>query len=325
MATYAQAKAMLRIYSKKLLGYKNVVAVGLGRKNGDRRRKVWCIRIHVAKMPAQGTRNPIPPLLRPPRGSKWLAPVPTDVEQVGRVELHASGGPIESGTGVVMGEKGTCTALFADGNLYYALTCGHVASENLTGLHNLPWGYLDSFLKINCSLLNGTGQPVSGSVGQCVRCSSKQCPIDLALVQIDTSACLPQGSPYMSAIRRLNSAPLQPDEPITVIRRDDHGGLFNVSIPPALDHYVTTSFDYPTQQGDQTVTYAGLICYPAKNNASALQAGDSGSAVVDSKGLLIGVHIGASDDATKPVGYGVSSDQLMSWAPTLKLVPSANS
>ena len=319
MATYSQAKAMLRLYSKKLLGYKNVVAVGLGRKNGDRHRRDWCIRVHVSSKTKRRTRGSVPDHLLPPRGSKWLATVPTDVECVGKIELHQSQIPVQAGTGLDMDEYGTCTVVLKYGALFYALTCGHVASNELTGMHNLSYGYLNSSQQLDCSLLNSNGLAVFGVVGKCVRCSSEQSPIDLALVQLDTSACAPQSSPFVRGIRNLNRNPLQPNEQITIVRRADMGGLYRTTIPPELDHYITTSFDYSTLQGIQSVTYDGLICYPAKSGLSALQGGDSGSAVIDAQGQLVGVHMGASTDADNPLGYGVSSNQLMSWAPTLTL------
>jgi len=310
---------MLRIHALDLLKYKNVVAVGLGRKNGDRSRRDWCVRVHVHIKTRNRTKVSVPKMLLPPRGSKWLVSVPTDVEQVGKICLHQSSDPVQSGTGLDMDEKGTTTAILKYGNLFYALTCGHVASNDLTGTRNLSCGYLGSGQQINCALLNAVGLPVFGTVGKCVRCSSMQSPIDLALVQLDTTVCAPQSCPNLTGIRSLNSNPLQPDEQITIVRRADMGGLFKTIIPPELDHYITTSFDYPTQQGNKSVTYAGLICYPAQNGSSSLQDGDSGSAVVDSQGQLIGVHMGASTDTNNPLGYGVSSDQLMSWAPTLTL------
>jgi hypothetical protein len=317
MATYAEAKAMLRIHAKRLLGYENVVAVALGRKNGDRSRRDWCIRVHVSAKSPRRTKSSVPARLLPPRRLKWLRPVPTDVEQVGKLELHQGVG---AGTGLDMDEKGTCAVVLKDGNLYYALTCGHVASNDLTGRHDLSYGYLDSDQLIDCCLLNDQGRDVRGTVGQCVRCSSKQAPIDLALVQLDSAACEPQSSPAITGIRSLSRRALEADEPITVLRRADHGGPYTTSIPGELDHYVTASFDYDTTQGKQSVIYDGLICYPARNGADTLAAGDSGSAVVDAQGRLIGIHMGASSDADNPLGYGISSDQLTGWAPTLTLV-----
>jgi hypothetical protein len=311
---------MLRIRAKKLLGYKNVVAVGLGRKNGDRSRRDWCIRVHVSAKTKRRTKTSVPKMLFPPHGSKWLAPVPTDVEQVGIIKLHRALPAVQSGTGLNMEEYGTCAAILKNNGLRYALTCGHVASNDLSGLHNLSYGYLDSSQLIDCSLLDSGGQEVPGVVGQCFRCSSKQSPIDLALVQLDPNACAPQRNPNVSGIRSLKSNPLQPDEQITIIRRVDRGGLYKTGLPQALDHYVSTSFDYPTSMGTQSVMYDGLICYPATSEDGALGPGDSGSAVVDAQGLLLGVHMGASNDANRPFAYGVSSDQLMSWAPTLTLV-----
>jgi hypothetical protein len=83
MATYAQAKAMLRRRAAFLLRHKNVVAIGVGRKNGDRGRRDWCIRIHVTEKTGQRTRHSVPRTLYPPKHLKWMAPVHTDVEQMG--------------------------------------------------------------------------------------------------------------------------------------------------------------------------------------------------------------------------------------------------
>jgi hypothetical protein len=197
------------------------------------------------------------------------------------------------------------------------LTCGHVASSELTGLHNLSYGYLNSSQLIDCSLLNIRGKKVPGVVGQCVRCSSQQSPIDLALVQLDPNSCAPQKNPNVSGIRSLNSNPLQPNEQLTIIRSV---GSYTTALPQALDHYVSTSFDYPVNGGTQSVTYDGLICYPATSGGDALAPGDSGSAVVDANGQLVGVHMGATTDPNNSIGYGVSSDQLTSWGPNLTLL-----
>jgi hypothetical protein len=102
MATHSQAKAMLRIHLRKLLGYKNVVAVGLGRKNGDRSRRDWCVRVHVHTKTLKRTKESIPGMLFPPHGSKWLTPVPTDVEQVGKLILHQPAAAVQAGTGLNM-------------------------------------------------------------------------------------------------------------------------------------------------------------------------------------------------------------------------------
>ena len=111
MATHAQAKRMLRLYSRKLLAYKNVVAVGLGRKNGDGTRKDWCIRVHVTKKTKRRTKSSVPSVLKPPRDSKWLVPIATDVKPVGFLRLHSL--DVQASSHLSMSnEYGTCSGIF---------------------------------------------------------------------------------------------------------------------------------------------------------------------------------------------------------------------
>jgi hypothetical protein len=120
-------------------------------------------------------------------------------------------------------------------------------------------------------------------------------------------------------IRSLNSNPVQPGEQLRVLRRSDLGNVFHTSMTPALDHYVTTSFDYATSTGPVSVTYNGLLCYPSVNGADSLAKGDSGSAVVDAQGMLLGIHMGASLDPANLVGYAITSDAFSTWAPNMNL------
>jgi hypothetical protein len=312
MATHAQARAMLRRYARKLLAYKNVVAVGLGRKNGDTSRQDWCIRVHVTKRTKRRTRSSVPRVLPPPRGSRWLVPVATDVKEVGEVKLHLL--DVQASSHFAMsGEYGTCTGVFKIQGSYYGLTCGHVASMELTGLHNLPNGYLPGSSLIPCNLTNATATTMFGLVGHCVRCSSDEQPIDLALVLLDTTEGNPEGHPRLTGFRSVFDHPLQVGETLTVLR---YAGPLEVVVTGDDDHYVSFLFDYNTSQGTKSVTYDGLICYPAGNGNQVLGKGDSGSCVVDSQNQLVGIHMAGSDTT----GYAITSDQLLNWARQLTIV-----
>jgi len=318
MATYGQAKAILRIWAPRLLKYPNVVAVALGRKDGH---SGWAIRVHVTRRTQKRTRRSVPRFLKPPRSRKWLVPVPTDVEQTGEFRLHQQQQFIlHSGTGLeVQAEQGTCTAILtADGPTFYALTCGHVVSNNLTGMHNLPGGWLTG-KGIQCSELNAP-ETLRQYIGSCVRCSSREAPIDLALIQLQ-AASRPQPSPYVTAIRDLSADRLRDNEPLRVLRRRTHKGVFDTVVPPTGDHYCTMPCTYPTDQGDVTVTYSGLICYCSASPNDALADGDSGSAVVDAQNRLVGIHIGSAINQQSQIGYGyaVSSNQLVAWAPACEV------
>lgn len=311
MANRAQAKAMLRLYSHKLLKYKNVVGVGLGRKNGDSSRRDWCIRVHVTKKTKRRTKASVPCVLKPPHGSRWLVPIETDVKEVGEIKLHSL--DVQASSHLSMSnEYGTCSGIFSIEGNYYAVTCGHVASMELTGLHNLPNGNLPSSSYIPCNLTNGDATSMFGVVGQCVRCSSDAQPVDLALVLLNGQSN-PEGNSRLTGFRDLLDNPLQVGETLTVLR---YAGQFNIVMTADDDHYVSTSFDYPTSQGTQTITYDGLICYPASNGTDTLIEGDSGSCVVDNQNRLVGIHMGGSST----VAYAVSCNQLLNWTKKLVII-----
>jgi hypothetical protein len=311
MASRTQAKAMLRLYSRKLLAYKNVVAVALGRKNGDGTRKDWCIRVHVTKKTKQRTESSIPRVLKPPRSSKWLVPIPTDVKEVGEIKLHSL--DVQASSHFSMSDEyGTCSGVFTMQGNNYAVTCGHVASMDLTGLHNLPNGTLPGSSYIPCNLANANATEMFGIVGQCVRCSSDQNPVDLALVLLN-GASNPEGNPRLTGFRDLFSNPLQVGETLTILC---YRGQLDMVITADDDHYVSTSFNYSTSQGTKKVFYDGLVCYPVSNGTDSLIEGDSGSCVVDNQNSLVGIHMGASPSTA----YAVSSNQLLNWAKQLQIL-----
>jgi len=323
VATYAQAKVMLRIFAPKLLKYPNVVGVGLGRKNGEPRRD-WCIRVHVTRKSRRRSSASVPSVLRPPRSRKWLSPILTDVEQTGKLQLHQPLFELSSGTGLEMDTRGTAGGILTlDNNLFYVLTSGHVASPDLTAAHDLPDGNLDAGQYITCSQLS-LNYDATQIVGQCVRCSSKKFPVDLALVQIDGSI-VPRGSPFVESFRDLSSSRFRVNEQLRVIRSQAQGGVFTTNVPAALDHLFTGRVEYPTRNGVKVVVYSDLICYPSRAGSDSLAAGDSGSAVIDSDARLVGIHIGATepDDnhpATRHLAYAVSSNQVRAWIQGLSLL-----
>ncbi len=316
MATFAQAKALLRLHEKELLRHKNVVAVGLGHKNGEARED-WCIRVHVTKKTGRRTKDSVPRMLHPKRSSKWLPPVETDVKEVGPIRLHAPN--LEAGDILALDDRGTCAAIFRDSGGVYALTCGHVASYDMTAAHNLHDGYLPDTTHLPCRIMadfNGGNVGAQPVVGECVRCSSRETPIDLALILLDTGLCTPQSSRSITGIRHLLQNPLDVGETLTVLRASPHHGAYTVPITHDTDHYCSPTFDYPTSTGIRRVTYAGLLCYDASIGNQSLAGGDSGAAVIDGTGQLVGIHMGAADTTA----YGVPSDQLLGWAQTLTLV-----
>jgi hypothetical protein len=316
MAGFAQARAMLNLFAKDLLSHPNVVAVGVGRKNGDPSRRDWCIRVHVRYKTKRRTSSSVDPVLRPPAGKRWLSTVPTDVVQTGRIFPHNGLFPLQAGNGLQISERGTCAALIKQGGTTYALTAGHVVSNDLTGFHNEPYGWIPA-VDVFSGYEMSVDEQQTQVIGQCVRCSSDASPVDLALIQLDPAVPLKRSSD-VTGIRDSVAEPLQPGERIQIVRRFMRGPLF-VTYHPGADQNITTTITYRTNRGPQAVQYDGLLCYPGDGEGGSIQPGDSGAAVVDAQSRLIGIHIAGTEDPANNFGYGVSSSQLRSWAPGLTL------
>lgn len=318
MATLKNARALLRHYRGKLLRFPNVVGVSIGRKEtgGTVIEGSWVLRIHVSQKTKSRTKTSVPATLPAPKGREHLGSIETDVIETGPTELH---GPIRSGSPLVVGESGTIGCVLRDDrNRHFLLTAGHVIGRSLvvdrTRNGELALGAFPD------AVVDGLGV-----VGIPVRCSRKSSYLDLGLVLLLGEAApdslqVPTGTRDARSIgERLKSG-----ERVQIIRR---GGTFRTSFHAGADVDGCVTFDYPLADGSGTIsmTFTDVVFYPRESPDGTLSGGDSGSAVLDGNGRLIGIHIGASTGAPTGgdamlLGYAIPVAEIRKWAGKMQLV-----
>lgn len=319
MASRAHAKAVLRHHLKRLLALPNVVAAAIGRKitKGRVAKDDWCIRVHVTRKTLRPSKRSVPRFLSaPPTTSRNMGPVETDVVQTGMPQLHAGDGnsvTVGSRQKIRVLKTGTVGCLLESSvGRRFALTAGHVLSPALVvdGLRN---GSLDSGVLPDAELPD-----LSIQIGTCARCSRPTNYVDLGLIRLwDEFEVRPE--PWISGFRVVDNASrrLVPGEQIRVLRL---GRMIRTKFHAGADSDGVVCFQYPLADGSMySLLVNDIVFYHRSGGGAELESGDSGSAVIDSEGKLIGIHIGASDGGPgdgdgMPLGYAVGGSSIRDWA-----------
>lgn len=328
MASRRDAQAMLRQHAERLLRTRHVVALSVGLP--DDGSGEWCVRIHVAKRPAAGSKR-IPRVLKTLKeAARQLPEVRTEIVVTGVPKLHATRARMKTGYGLRVREggswnKGVCACIMMkdDSGLQYALTAGHVVSESLVA--QTPWagGRIPDSRNIPATDMG------KHSVGRCFRCSSSARPVDLALLQLDATQSSPRPSTFVTAFRDVQKEPLQFGEELRIVRRRARG-MFKTRFHPGADADGIAKLFYRTTNGVVAVIYPSIVYYPRRGKdvsgeRTLLRPGDSGAAVIDRQNRLVGVHIAAtttegSDGNAMLLGYAISANRIRSWARRMSLL-----